>query len=120
MRRQLLLALCAALALCAIGLAAAGLSGSKPAVRPAAFSATGREAAPAGAVPLPHGTVDINSGDLYELTELPRVGEVIGQAIIDNREAYGPFRYPEDLLSVRGIGEKTLEGFRDMLDLSAP
>ena len=120
MRQHLRLALCAALALCAVGLAAAGLSGSKPAVQPAAFTATGREAAPAGAVPLPHGTIDINSGDLYELTELPRVGEVIGQAIIDNREAYGPFRYPEDLLSVRGIGEKTLEGFRDMLDLSAP
>ena len=69
-------------------------------------------------IELPHGTVDVNGADLYELTELPGVGETLAQAIIDERNAHGAFHYPEDLLAVRGIGVKKLEGFRDWLDLS--
>lgn len=69
---------------------------------------------------LPKGTVAVNSADLYELTELPGVGETIAQAIIDEREANGWFRVPEDLLSVRGIGPKKLAAFRDLLDMSLP
>ncbi|MBR6028078.1 MAG: helix-hairpin-helix domain-containing protein [Clostridia bacterium] len=75
------------------------------------------EAAP---LSLPSGTIAVNTADLYELTELPGVGETIAQAIIDEREANGPFRMPEDLLSVKGIGIKKLEGFRDWLDMSVP
>lgn len=37
------------------------------------------------------------------------VGEVIAQRIIEEREENGPFYYPEDLMNVKGIGEKTLE-----------
>ena len=65
-------------------------------------------------------TVSVNSADLYELTELYGVGETLAQAIIDEREAHGPFHYPEDLLAVRGIGQKKLAGFRDALDLAPP
>ena len=71
-------------------------------------------------VEMPGGTVSVNQADLYELIELPGVGEVIGQAIIDEREERGFFYYPEDLLAVRGIGEKTLEKIRDMLDMTMP
>ena len=67
---------------------------------------------------MPKGTIPVNTADLYELTELPGVGETIGQRIIDERESGGPFCYPEDLLAVRGIGEKTLEGLRDWLDMT--
>ena len=44
-----------------------------------------------------------------ELDTLPGVGEVIAQRIIEEREQNGPFYYPEDLMNVKGIGEKTLE-----------
>ena len=44
-----------------------------------------------------------------ELDTLPGVGEVIAQRIIEEREENGPFYYPEDLMNVKGIGEKTLE-----------
>ena len=52
------------------------------------------------------------------MTDLPGVGETSGQAIIDERESRGPVYYPEDLLAVRGIGEKTLESLRDWLDMT--
>ena len=84
-----------------------------------AYEASGR-ALSLGEIPLPDGVIPVNEADLYELTELPGIGETLGQRIIDERETNGYFVYPEDLLAVRGIGEKTLENFRDMLDMSIP
>ena len=85
-----------------------------------AFAPSGRKAAGVTSVPLPAGDVNVNAGDLAELTLLPEVGPVIGRAILEERGLHGPFYYPEDLLDVRGIGEKTLAGFRDRLDLTVP
>ena len=53
--------------------------------------------------------VDINTAGLEELTALPGIGEARAQAILEDRAANGPYRYPEDLLRVRGIGEGILE-----------
>lgn len=64
---------------------------------------------------LPNGDVDINRAGLDELDRLAGVGPAIAQRIIDEREAGGPFHYPEDLLCVSGIGEKTLEKLRDQI-----
>lgn len=85
-----------------------------------AFAASGRRAAAVTAIPLPAGDVDVNGGDLSEVTRLPGVGPVIGRAILEERERHGPYYYPEDLLDVRGIGDKTLAGLRDRLDLTRP
>ena len=61
------------------------------------------------------GTVDVNRASTEELDALPGVGPSIAQRIIDERDQNGPFHYPEDLLSVDGIGEKTLEKLRDQI-----
>ena len=61
------------------------------------------------------GKVDINRAGLEELDKLPGIGPAIAQRIMDEREAGGPFHYPEDLLCVMGIGEKTLEKIRDQI-----
>ena len=63
----------------------------------------------------PGGLLDINEADIYDLQQLPGIGETISSLIIDERELNGPFSYPEDLLSVRGIGEKKLEQIRPFL-----
>ena len=91
-----------------------------PAAQPAWTAEASRRAFVVEPLSMPDGTIAVNSADLYELTELPGVGETIAQAIIDEREQNGPFRVPEDLLSVRGIGPKKLAGFRDLLDMSLP
>lgn len=64
------------------------------------------------------GSVDINTADLAELDTLPGIGPVTGKAIIDARESGGAFYYPEDLLAVYGIGDKTLEKLRRFVTIT--
>ena len=59
------------------------------------------------------GPVNVNTAGLEELETLTGIGPALGQRIIDYREENGPFQSVEDLLNVKGIGEKTLEKFRD-------
>ena len=52
--------------------------------------------------------VNINTATARELEALPGIGEVIAQRIIDYRNAHGPFRSVDELINVKGIGEKKL------------
>jgi len=63
--------------------------------------------------PEPAGPIDINTASLDELQKLIGIGPVLAQRIIDYREEHGPFQTVEDLLEVKGIGEATLEKFRE-------
>lgn len=53
------------------------------------------------------GLVNLNSASQAELEELPGVGPATAQKIITWREENGGFRSVEDLMEIRGIGEKT-------------
>lgn len=53
------------------------------------------------------GVVNINEADEGQLALLPRVGPALAIRIIEHRKENGPFEAPEDLMLVRGIGEKT-------------
>ena len=61
------------------------------------------------------GLVDVNTAGLEELMALPGIGEARAQAILDDREANGPYRYPEQLIRVRGIGEGILSDILDQI-----
>ncbi len=56
-----------------------------------------------------------NTGNAEELSVLPGIGPSTAEAILQEREGNGPFQYPEDLISVKGIGEKKMEQIRPML-----
>ncbi|MBR4833663.1 MAG: helix-hairpin-helix domain-containing protein [Thermoguttaceae bacterium] len=56
--------------------------------------------------------VELNSASKAELTNLPRVGDTLAERIIERREELGGFRTVDDLLGVKGIGEKTLDKMR--------
>ena len=56
--------------------------------------------------------IDINKATAVELTAIPGVGTVIAQRIVDFRDEQGPFRRVEDLLKIRGIGEKSFQKIR--------
>ena len=58
--------------------------------------------------PDPGALVNLNTASTAELEELPGVGPVTAQAILDWRVANGGFRNVDQLLDVDGIGEKTL------------
>lgn len=62
--------------------------------------------------------VRINQASKEELTQLNGIGPSKASAIIQYREENGPFQTIEDLLNVSGIGEKTLENFKD--DIQVP
>ena len=59
--------------------------------------------------------ININTADAQLLDELPGVGPATAQAIIEDREANGPFSAPEDIMRVTGIGEKKFEKMKDAL-----
>ncbi len=52
--------------------------------------------------------IDINRAGIDELVSLPGIGPVKAQRIIDRRTEIGKFNNVEELISVKGIGEKTL------------
>ena len=56
------------------------------------------------------GPVDINSADAETISaELKGVGLAKAKAIVEYRKKHGPFKSPEDLSLVKGIGERTVE-----------
>ena len=68
-----------------------------------------------GAVGGVAGLINVNTAMATELEELPGVGEVIAQAIIDYRTENGPFTSVDQLLDVSGIGDATLEDIRELV-----
>jgi len=68
--------------------------------------------------PWPQGTVDVNTATRETLLMLNGIGPTLADAVVAEREANGLFDYPEDLLAVKGIGEKKLARFRDQLRFS--
>ena len=78
-----------------------------------ALVASGEESPGRGEGPrAPQERVDLNSADEQELTAIPGIGEAIARRIVEWREEHGPFRRVEDLLKVKGIGEKSLQRLR--------
>lgn len=53
--------------------------------------------------------VNINTATREQIMTLKGVGASYADRIIEYRDKNGPFQSPEDLLKVKGIGEKTLE-----------
>jgi len=72
--------------------------------------------APAGGASTATGSrISLGTATLEQLDTLPGIGPVTAQAILDHRAEHGPFTSVDDLLDVRGIGEATLDDFRDQV-----
>ena len=59
--------------------------------------------------------ININTGDISELTKINGVGETKAQNIIDYREKNGEFKTIEEIKNVDGIGDKTFEKMKDSI-----
>jgi comEA protein len=63
--------------------------------------------------------ININTASLDELQKLPRVGPQVAQRIIDYRKEHGNFRKIEEIMKVRGIGERTFNQLKDLITVGA-
>lgn len=59
--------------------------------------------------------ININTAPAAELQKLPRIGPKIAQRIIDFRNQNGNFKNIEEIIKVRGIGEKVFKQIKDMI-----
>lgn len=64
------------------------------------------------------GTININTADKATLTSIKGVGEKRAEAIIDYRKKNGPFKTVDELTSVSGVGQSTVDTNRDILSVS--
>lgn len=56
--------------------------------------------------------VNVNSASAEELMQLPHVGAVIAQRILEYRQTHGPFKTIDELMQVKGIGQKKFAAIR--------
>ena len=71
-----------------------------------------------GAVGAPRGgdgRVNINFASRSELMDLPGIGSVLAERIVEYRNQYGAFSRIEDIKKVSGIGEKRFESIMDKI-----
>ncbi len=61
------------------------------------------------------GKIDINTAGETELTQLPGIGSVTAQKILDYRKANGSFKTIDDIKNVSGIGDKKFEQIKDKI-----
>lgn len=66
----------------------------------------------------PDSPVDINKATVASLKTVPGIGKVTAERIVEWRETNGPFRRIEDLMKVKGIGDKTFEKLRPYIKVS--
>ena len=73
-----------------------------------------------GDVAAPHKTVNINQAASAELARLPRVGPKLADRIVAHRAQHGPFKRIEDLMEVKGVGEKFFTALKPYVSTTGP
>jgi competence protein ComEA len=83
-------------------LAAALLAAAQPHTVAAQQKTGGRASSKAA----PAAIVNINTAPVGELQTLPGIGAKVAARIVEYRQKNGPFKKIEELMNVRGVGEK--------------
>jgi len=95
-------------------LAAALLVAAQPHDAAAQEKAGGR-ASPKAAV----GVVNINTAPVGDLEALPGIGAKTAARIVEYRQKNGPFKKIEELMNVRGVGEKNFLKLKGQITVAA-
>ncbi len=99
----------------AVGILVAALVGSAPSVwaqapkAPAASKARATASAP----------VNLNSATAAQLQTLPGIGASAAQRILDYRQKNGAYKKIEELMNVKGIGEKSFLKLKPLISVGA-
>ncbi|MBO4676916.1 MAG: helix-hairpin-helix domain-containing protein [Oscillospiraceae bacterium] len=65
--------------------------------------------------PAPNGCLNLNTASVKELAELPGIGPVLAERIVEYRRTIGHFRYPYEITDISGIDEKIYTALRDRI-----
>ncbi len=65
------------------------------------------------------GKVDLNTGTVKELQQLPGIGKGLAKRIVEYRNANGPFKNVEELVKIKGIGKKTFARMKERLTVGS-
>lgn len=72
-------------------------------------------ALPLSAGQTPQRPVNLNTATVTELMQLPRIGQKTAERIVGFRKQHGGFQRPEELMNVKGIGEKSYARLKPFL-----
>jgi competence protein ComEA len=64
--------------------------------------------------------VNLNTASATQLESLPGIGAKTAQRIVEYRQKNGDFKKVEELMNVKGIGEKTFLKLKPQLTVAAP
>jgi competence protein ComEA len=75
---------------------------------------------PAQAQPAAATQVNLNTATVAELAKLPGIGPAVAARIVEYRQKNGGFKKAEELMNVRGIGEKTFLKLKPLVTVTPP
>ena len=61
--------------------------------------------------------VNINTADAGQLVTLPQIGPKMAQRILDYRKGNGSFKRVQDLMKIKGIGEKVFARLQPLITI---
>ncbi len=64
--------------------------------------------------------ININQASSAQLANLPRVGAKVADRIVEYRKAHGQFGQAEELMEVKGVGERLFKELKPYVALSGP
>lgn len=91
-------------------------AGNQPTDQPADSAGTVAGATTSTSQPIA-GKVNINTATAAELDTLSGIGPAYAGRIIDYRNTNGGFKSPEEIMNVKGIGQKTYDKFKDKITI---